>query len=165
MQTRFIILLAVSLLFASTISAQIDNADNNKRPHNLGVSAGSTSGFGLSYKYFPDKFGFQTNGFLYVRSGETITSLGGSFLYSIKRQEKYNFYAHFSAMHLYEHYWTVIDSVKVIDDYHMVNMGPGIGIEFLFQYINLSFQIGFGAYDNFRVYTMLAGGVGVHYRF
>lgn len=60
--------------------------------HEFGVATGLTTGYGISYRYWPKKIGFQFTTFPVVSSGEKNLSLGLIGLYELDAKRWYRFY-------------------------------------------------------------------------
>lgn len=160
------------LLFTNIILLGQYRVELPKKPHGLGFAAGTTSGYGLSYKYFPNKFGFTINTVFYIEKIEKNLDIGGMLKYSLNESHYHKFFAYYSAYYRYRYdrYITFPNTypynpVWVVDEVSRFSTGPGFGVE-LFNY-RLSFvmHVGVGAYNNFRTFSMLAGGAGIYYRF
>lgn len=155
--------------FISGILTFSQNAGNNEtvKKHAVGITLGSFSGYGLTYKYFPGKFGFQVNNFLYASQDNTNIALGGSFLYSLSRFEKFNIYYHLSSAFFYREFmsydWLTGDEVKRFN--RDFNPGTGVGIEVHWERISCSVYYGIGFYNELRTFSMLGGGGSLFFKF
>jgi len=131
------------LLSAFVVTAQnSETAEEKKRyKHNFGLGAGMTTGIGFSYRYMPDKLGAQVNFIpIIVNDSEVLVNPGVSFLYSVQRGRKVDFYLYQANSFLFNQ--------RVFDDFssdpmdidsqrefttveRTYNHGLGVGFEFL----------------------------------
>lgn len=167
---RFLIYSVIVLLSVSNLFAQ----DNNKpidRKHGIGIGVGSTTGYGLSYTYFPGKVGFLTNTFFYLDEDVRKADLGGMVMYSLYRGQNHVFFTYLSGYYHYRYdkYFTydypTYVPVYYINEEKEFHMGPGVGVEIYKKNFGVNMHIGFAAYNNFSTFSMLAGGIAIHYRF
>ncbi|MGV6860177.1 MAG: hypothetical protein ACWA41_00305 [Putridiphycobacter sp.] len=155
------------LLFGLFIFGQT----NEKSKHYLGGHAGSISGLGFSYRYWPNKIGFQVTGVpIFQEGGEYFHSVGASLLYLLKDHKNADLYA-YTGFHLiarqYNYYdysngYEIITPQKV----NRYTTGAGIGVKFDFlKVLDVSVQGGYGLYfgDNSNFNTSIAGGIGIYY--
>jgi hypothetical protein len=123
--------------------------------HYFGLGAGFVSGIGLSYKYWPGKFGVQINLLPVWTTKYALFSIGLTGLYSLHETD-------WSKLFLYagEHYLND-------DGAHQSRTGGGFGAELDFFNFAINAMVGFqvvlGDYPNPGLY--LGGDFGVHYRF
>ena len=87
------------LLFGSNLYSQAqasytpEKSDSEISKHALGLAAGFTTGYGLSYQYTPiEKLTFQLAFAPYKDDTETQISTGLTFIYRVKQSEKLNFF-------------------------------------------------------------------------
>lgn len=111
----FVAILLTSLLTAQDYSASQDKG-NKKRakevenkvvilekpisnlklvnpPHEFGIASGITTGYGLSYRYWPNKVGFQLTAFPVVSNEDKNLSLGLNSLIKLDSKKWYRLYA------------------------------------------------------------------------
>lgn len=62
-------------------------------PHEFGIASGITTGYGLSYRYWPNKIGIQLTAFPVVSSNDKNLSLGLNSLMRLDSKEWYRLYA------------------------------------------------------------------------
>ena len=133
----------------------------NKNVHHVGSSAGVTTGIGLSYRYWPTKFGFQVTALPTLIQNETsITSLGASLLYTLNDADKIDLYSYFGN--------------SIFLGYHnseaeiIYNLGVGFGIKFdIFEDLNFNTQFGYGVMNitNESSTFNIVGETGLYYHF
>jgi hypothetical protein len=131
----------------NTQSADLDNKKPFYFKHNLGVATGFTTGWGLSYRYFPGKFGCQTNiiGYKDVDNGDL--SVGATLLYSL-------YTTYFSNLYLYQANSYYYKYPSVSNDFGLspntFNHGLGFGLELITnEHYAFNLMLGYGAFQNF----------------
>lgn len=146
------LLLLLSMITTGQEKVETTNETNLKNA--LGVGAGFTTGYGLSYRYIPKRFGVQANFTPLKNDTETRFSVGVTFLYRLIETEKTNLYLyqgnHYlysKEKHPYDYYsYRVPDKV---DKYF--NNGLGIGIEFIIlKRVSFNLMGGYAGYDDFN---------------
>ena len=163
-QTGFLASLMLIVLLAHPASAQekIDSAAVYK--HGLGVAAGFTTGYGLSYRNWSDHFGLQFTFAPYMDDRETTLSFGGTFLYNFIQAGDVNFFA-YQGNHLrYRNFKYPNSSPN--DEGLIYNTGVGMGLEFplFIKRLRFNVMVGYGAYNNFTELNITGEG-GVFFRF
>lgn len=142
-------------------------AKNEAFKHSLGIGAGFTTGVGLSYRYLPEKFGFQTNfAPLRVDENETIISLGFTFIYRLIEAERSNFYLYQGNHFLYEK-WDGYYYRYMYDGYtdRSFYNGIGMGLELIvLNSIGFNIMFGYAAHENFSRLG-LTGETAIYYKF
>lgn len=143
-----------------------------KKPHGIGFFAGSTSGYGPSYKYFPDKFGFTVQTIFHIERWDKKLDIGGMFMLSLDEGHYHKLFAYASAYYHYRYdrylYYDgsyPYNSNWQVSETKRFNTGPGLGVEVFNYRLSLIVHLGMGAYNNFNTFSMLAGGAGLYYRF
>lgn len=116
-------------------------------PHNLGVATGFTTGWGLSYRYFPGKFGYQANILGYKDVDKGDLSVGGTLLYSLYTTYFSNFYLYQANSYYYKY-------PNSYNDYGLkantFNHGLGFGLELIAnEHYASNIMLGYGAFQNF----------------
>ncbi|MEQ9064464.1 MAG: hypothetical protein RIE58_09835 [Vicingaceae bacterium] len=176
MKTPLLIsILALASLYPIISMAQADESvaplkeEVTLYKHGVGLAAGFTSAYGLSYRFFPRPFGFQVTFFPFRdKSNETHNyytgttqneikenyNLGFVFLWQLKSSDIISFYTYQSNYYRYERNQTsyVLNSVQVtdIDESRIWNHGIGLGIEAMGAgNITANFMVGYGFYNNF----------------
>lgn len=163
MKTVFRVVMGVgfALLFAAqTAQCQTDAGEEQRDSfkYNLGFGAGFMTGYGLSFRYMPQKWGVQANLGPYFDGEKERYSLGITFLYRLIESEKAHFYLYQGNHYMYNTYMDYIYAgpkqgepfeVKRMEEY--INTGLGMGVEvILAERVGLNFMAGYGFYDNFR---------------
>ena len=152
--------------------AQTKNTDSlTTTKHYLGLHAGVTTGYGFSYRYWPQKLGFQVTGIPIFGKDFYNASLGLSALYLLKDNNKVDLYGYLGNHFQFDGYSTptydntgnITGTQKV--NYTTYNIGVGIGfkVDFL-DVLDFNLQTGY-AINNITnsAYTGLAGEVGLYY--
>jgi len=161
-------LLLITSIFCLTINAfaqeekKIKSTERFK--HSLGFGAGVSTGYGLSYRYFGEKFGAQVNFSPFKDETKLIVSSGLTFLYRIAEIDELSFFV-YQANHFYFKEETVVNtSYDYTDTYETIetvtttfeedkyfNNGAGIGIEWVHdQRLGLNAMAGYGGQENFK---------------
>ena len=109
-----------------------------KRKHYLGMHAESTAGYGVSYRYWPDKLGLQVTLFPYISSDNSFLSLGISGLIKVHELKKLDVFLYLDNHFRYSQDKNYYD----YDQYEMDN--------------NFNWSIGFGGGLNIRIAKILA---------
>jgi hypothetical protein len=151
-QLKLCITFSLLLLFQAYTSAQENVVQNdNHFKHSLGVAGGFTTGYGLSYRYVPQKLGIQATTLLVKDDYQTNFNLGVTFLYKLIDADKTNFFLYQGNM-LYYHKSEPDPYNYYIDDSsdNYFNNSIGIGIEFIIlKRVSLNIMGGYAAYENF----------------
>lgn len=136
--------------------------------HHLGLFAGASSGYGLSYRYFKDQVGFQLATTPIFASDETHFSIGGELLRSFGRTKYTNFYGYLAYHYNYNKYVNDWD-YQSTEEINVTSIsGFGVGFELIAAgRISFNWQLGYAFYyfdkDDWR--TMIDGGFGIFYKF
>lgn len=123
-------------------STNAGNVDLNKFTHGIGAAAGFTTGYGLSYRYYMDRWVFQGTFAPVVEGADRMTfSSGLTFMYRLADTEFVNLYLYESNhWHYYKNEWesnyTPYNSIEVHTNYSMdvenyIHSGIGVGFEFI----------------------------------
>jgi len=135
-------------------------------PHHIGVSSGITTGFGLSYRYWPSKLGLQITTLpTLVKNSGSFTSFGASALYMINDTEKIDLYGY-----LGNSIFLVVDNYDSELAYKLTyNAGLGFGLKFdVFDQLNINIQLGYGGIDigsDTGTLFSIVGETGLYYHF
>ncbi|HEY0031283.1 MAG TPA: hypothetical protein VGC65_11030 [Bacteroidia bacterium] len=145
--------------------------------HAIGAGAGFTTGYGLSYRFIPKRFGMQVNFAPYHTSETDRYSVGLTFLCRLIQSRNSNLF-------LYQgnHYFYNSETISYVERPHpgqtteppivttknierYVNNGLGIGIEFIIaKRIAFDLMAGYAAYDNFNKVNF-TGETGLYFKF
>ena len=175
--------ITIALLFVgSNLHSQFqanytpENNDKKITKHALGLAAGFTTGYGLSYQYTHiEDFTIQLTFSPYKDETSTLISSGLTFIYRIKKGDNLNFFLYQGNHFLVDRYIDVISTfdpltgalittseTPVNDD--RLNNGIGIGFEFfLGENVLLNLMGGYAARDNFNELGP-TGEIGLFYR-
>ncbi len=139
---KIIIIAIIFILFGSSnIFAQSDTTSTKYKPnsykHSFGIGAGFSSGYGFSYRYFPNQFGVQVNFAPYLSSNTTVMSIGSLGLISLDRTKNSDFYIYCGG-HLFN-----IDSQNKSRTKVFYGIGPGIQLN-LSEHVSWDFMVGYG---------------------
>ncbi len=162
----FLPLIIVFFLMVNSTLAQEKPARDNFS-HAVGFHCGMYSGWGNSYRFFPQKFGFQVNSMVFhqtLRSGTTFFSIGGSLMYSLARDSKFNLYAHLSSGYNYRKTRNYYDTNNG-NAMENLSAGYGIGVDYSLGRFMMNAYYAMGFRRNFEVYSMWGFGAGLYYQF
>ncbi len=155
-------------LISLSLNAQ-ENTENSQRinyKHGLGMAAGATTGWGLSYRYCPSRFSVQATFSPYKNEYSTSVSAGIAFLYNLVETKSTSFFLYEGNHFRYNH--TAPDpnnSFITEGNNSQWNNGIGIGIEFLmFKRVSFNLMAGYASYDMFRMINV-TGETGLYYKF
>ncbi len=163
------------LLFCKTVPAPAQTPAEPVTPvvfkHAVGGGAGFTTGYGLSYRYTPGKFGVQVNFAPYHDKETDRFSTGLTFLYTVIRNANTSLYAYQGNHYYYNSQITYVynPNKPTPDEQHSksayMNNGLGFGIEVIIaKRIGLNLMGGYAFYDNFN-YLNLTGETALYYKF
>jgi hypothetical protein len=168
MKTIKILTLGIlTLLFISdTLKAQ-DAEPSKKSKHAVGAGLGFTTGYGLSYRYTPNKFGVQVNFAPFKNSTQEIYSIGCTFLYKLNDKNKVTLYLYEGNHYYYNQsaFFNEMNQKNEISTESYMNNGFGFGIEMpFFEQIGFNLMTGYACYDNFKMYN-LTGEAALYFKF
>lgn len=151
--------------------------DSVKHKHAIGIGAGFTTAYGLSYRYTPSRFGVQVNFAPFKNDYVTSVSSGVTFLYTLIPGNVASLFL-YQGNHYYYKRETLYyeDATKSIsatgksnfsetstDSY--VNNGVGFGIELRFaKQVGFNLMAGYASYVNFTQIN-ITGEVGLYFKF
>lgn len=141
---KFSLILVFLLIFFGAIAQESDATKGSAKvstPHEIGFAAGFSTGYGLSYRYWPKVVGVQFTAFPFVSDDESYISLGLTSLFELDSRDWYRFFG-FIGTHLniqeYDdevyssgfdyngYYSTLVETNKVEKKKYIVGIGPGI---------------------------------------
>lgn len=170
MMNRFIFL-ALFLFSLYHLSAQEDTI-SKRLNHSLGVSAGSTTGLGFSYRFLPNKWGVQITGVPVFEQYRNVFSAGLTALYRLREHEKMDVFLYLGNHILFEkpkNLYPGSQGTWEPSTYSQYNAGLGAGVNInIADYLDLSLQLGYGVYNILQsnyINSNIAGGIGLYYRF
>ncbi len=143
--------------------------------HALGLHAGTSTGQGFSYRYFPNKWGVQVTGIpIFNGNNGFYTSSAVSILYKIKEHKKLDLFTYLGNHLVFERYqsyygiWPEPESgpTYVTDRTYNIGLGAGVNIHY-WEVLDLSIQAGYGltSRNNAQLYTVFSSEIGVYYKF
>jgi len=167
-----IILSLLVMSFTLSSIAQDEKKAISSPKHHLGLHTGTTTGYGISYRYWPTKFGGEiTASPIFEKGGQYTVSTGLSLLYTLKESQKYSIYSYFgnsilaqkSNYAIYNPTTNTYDSKKTMQ--YNASLGFGVKINF-WENLNFNAQFGYGFYEiTSDINTNFAGELGVYYHF
>jgi hypothetical protein len=145
--------------------------------HYIGMDAGASSGYGLSYRYQPKQWGIQINTFPAVSPNEYHISVGATVIRSLYQTNKMQFFLYYGNHLLFEKtessYYYGYDSYANSETYttkeHQWRTGIGPGFEiYIAKRLSLNGRFGFAyysktAYEDWQINA--DGGIGLHFMF
>ena len=170
------LILLIAAWFGINIGfAQTDNNAEENSTHQFGFAAGASTGYGLSYRYFPGKFGFQVTTTPIISPDYAHLSLGFAGLYTIHQSQRTRFFSYagyhynYNSDTYYEYNMNTGNYDREVTSTENTNIfGVGIGIELTaWERVGFNFMSGIGYYyhgsDDWLI--SLDGGIGVYYKF
>ncbi len=141
------------------------NKNSVKYKYALGGGVGYTTGYGISFRFKPNKFGIQTNLYSYYNDYKTKFNIGLTFLYTLIDAEKTSLYLYQGNHFKYSSYDYNYDGYSRISKTNEFNNGVGFGIEFIIlKSVGLNIMGGYAFYDNFERLD-ITGEAGLYYKF
>jgi len=164
----FLIILyfTVSMNFAQSLNDI--SAPKKKRNHYIGMHAGSTTGYGVSYRYWPGIYGVQLTLFPYISSENSRLSLGVSGLMKVHQMEKIDVFLYLGNSFRYFRDKNYYDYNQYYTDTYLnwsIGFGGGLNIR-IAKVLRLNVMMGLGNYDVLNDYQLTyAGEIGFYYTF
>lgn len=167
------LLITVMLLFAFAVSyAQDSTQQKHTHVFGLGAGAGFATGYGLSFRYLPNKWGAQVNFAPYKNAETERYSIGVTVLYTLISSQITSLYV-YQANHYYYNSQTNYlynptfpnqqEKVRTTEAY--VNNGVGFGMEIVMaKRIGLNLMTGYAFYRNFEQLNV-TGEAALYYKF
>jgi len=141
------IFLSVAVLFF-TLSVFGQNADNNtivNRSNEIGIHTGFTTGLGLSFRHWSEKFGVQITAIPIKSNNFQFISGGLTCMYSISNNKYHRFFLYLGnhvLIHNSLNIWG--DSTEVATTKYNLGFGPGFEVG---KNVRFNIMIGYGAYN------------------
>ena len=155
------------MLFLCVKSSTQEKADSVNKIHfkyGLGLGIGSTTGYGLSFRYIPNKFGAQISFAPFKDNYSTQISLGITFLFNLIETDKTKFFIYEGNAYSYNKYQNESYFVGSNNSSYW-NNGIGIGIEFIIlKRVGFNIMGGYGGYHNFTSIN-ITGETGLYFKF
>jgi hypothetical protein len=153
---RQLLVTVLILCFATAINAQTNSdavdvkTSEGKVHHALGIAAGTSTGYGISYRFFYSRFSVLTVAAPFYGDAFDLSSYGLSFIYQATNYPQTN-------LLVYQGNRFLTDQFGV----ESITNGAGIGLEYNGDdNIVLNFMFGFAGYDSFRsIYPSVEAGV------
>ncbi len=143
-----------------------------KYKFSIGAGAGFATGYGLSFRYVPEKFGGQVNFAPYKDKETERYSFGVTFIYLLIESKSSNLF-----LYQANHYYYNSEMVYIYDPNPPYNQGEtrqtegyfnngvGFGVEIIFaKRIGLNLMAGYAFYDNFQQLNV-TGELALYYKF
>ncbi|MBN1756825.1 MAG: hypothetical protein JW863_00820 [Chitinispirillaceae bacterium] len=168
---RFLTLVIHTLPFVFLICCTVLADAEKVGDHNIGMGAGFITGYGLSYRHWFNRFGFQFTTSPYYTTDdyftETTTSVGATALAKIKESRFVNLIAYLGP-HYFYHDYSYKNSLGNEPPVENLFIGGGPGLDFHFLNLSLSLMFGYCfryqfADDHFG--TNFSGECGLYYSF
>ena len=132
-----LILLTSSIICTAQNSNDPSNNDNNsKNIHFVGINAGTTTGLGFSYMYWPTKNGIQATLLPLIDKNKTHVSIGCTFLHKVRTYENIDIFIYWG-----NHFTNIFSN-----DSYVLSSGLGPGIHFTKDFWSIQFMVGYGIY-------------------
>jgi hypothetical protein len=158
-------LIFVLLIYIMSQPLSIFGQDNDtikiiKKPkHSVGIGAGFTTGFGLSYRFMPKKIGIQTTFLILPKN--YYSNFSATILYKLIQRQYSWFYLYQS--NLYSTYKN--SGSNSGSPYFEWFNGFGFGVELIMgKHIGLNLMGGTGFYRSFKEFTV-TGESGLYFKF
>ncbi|MES2837378.1 MAG: hypothetical protein V4667_07640 [Bacteroidota bacterium] len=169
-----LVLLIAFVLVANIVTAQDTLTDKKdvQLKYGIGAGAGFATGYGLSFRYVPKKFGAQVN-FAPFKNKETERySFGVTFLYTVIENRLTNLFIYqanhyyYNSQMVYVYNETKPDvTLQELQTEQYVNNGVGFGIEIIMaKRIGLNLMAGYAFYKNFKQLN-ITGEAALYYKF
>ncbi|MBK6264272.1 hypothetical protein JKA74_04425 [Marivirga sp. S37H4] len=164
----------VSLLISMQIHAQDSDSLSSQNEYKFGIGAGAgfATGYGLSFRYIPEKFGGQVNFAPYKDKETERYSFGVTFLYMLIESNSTNLFLYQANHYYYNSEISYLynpgmpnnqEETRYTEGYF--NNGLGFGIEIIFvKRVGLNIMAGYAFYDNFQQLNV-TGELALYYKF
>jgi len=163
----------ISALVSVSLFAQ-DNVVSAKRAHEFGFNAGATTGIGLSYRYWPNKTGFQITALPIKTDDETFINVGLAGLQTFYDSRLTRFFGYLGSSYVveddlvYEYVYNSgtgsYDEISTNEHNTKLNIGFGPGFAFGSR-VRINIMAGYGFYDilgDFNIFP--TGEIGLFFR-
>jgi hypothetical protein len=152
---------------SASLFSQTNNESINKDKFSIRAGIGYSTGYGISFRFTPSKFGIQANFYPMYDNNTTRISAGVTFIYNFIETEKTCFYLYQGNHFNYFNSSTVnyYYQQQNVNEYKRFNNGVGVGIQFIIlKRVGLDIMGGYAFYDNFTRLN-LTGEAGLYYKF
>jgi len=166
------------IFFILIVLLSINSSAQDNTKHYLGAHAGSISGMGFSYRYWPKKLGFQLTAIpIFKANKRNFISAGISVLYLLKEGKHIDLYTYLGFHYINRKFIDYSpdefgNPIEKIVTEQNTNSGIGLGFRInLLKVLDLSLQGGYGfyntnintSYSNPFYSLSIAGGAGLYY--
>ena len=151
---KLLFTLLLSLLAINVYSQRVDSTKSSISKHHLGFHIGSTTGLGISYRYWHNRIGAQVTTMPFIsKDNGNFYSLGLSFLYVLKDNKKADLIGYIG-----NHFLSIDTKLNY-------NLGLGIGLKVdFFEVLDFSLQAGYGIYNlQDSPSSLPTGEIGLYY--
>ena len=178
MRKSILFIIGIVLIYNASDAQEKSREDSvTEYTYGIGVGAGFSTGYGLSFRYFRGKFGGQVNFAPYQTNQLARYSTGITFLYRLIKAKSTNLYLYQGNHYYYnKEYLYYADEAmtmeagdetpykkRILDSYF--NNGIGVGLEFIIaKRIAFDLMAGYAFYDTFKQVNF-TGETGLYYRF
>jgi len=177
-----LISLVVSIALSTTYGQETEKQVYEKiYKHSIGVGAGFTTACGISYRYFPKKYGFQLNVAPYYQDygKDAFVSAGLTLLCNLSENRNNCIYAYLGNHYLYYSlkrdvseyvYDPILQTYNyqyrdTVNKHTELNTGIGFGFEFnTKKRVTLNIMAGYAQYNSFEK-LFFTGEIALYYRF
>ncbi len=161
-------LISILLIVIPLLSyGQNAEKNNNDLKFGIGAAAGFSTGYGLSFRYWPSDWGLQVTSAPYYSSDDAQISFGLTTLRTIKDDGRIKLFLYWGNHILYEKYSYYYDSYY--DGVHKHTTwisGIGPGFEFtLFDKVSFNLMFGVATYVDGDFMLNMTGETGLYYKF
>ena len=146
-------------LFGQSIN---DAKPMDVKKHSLGFGAGFSTGYGISYKYIPTRYGLQLNFSPYMVEDNQTYSTGLTLIYKLVQGEKINLLLYQGNHYFYRKIEKRYNSNPSITE--LWTNGLGFGVEFFSDFFSFSIMTGFARYSKHGGINLTVE-TGVYYKF
>jgi len=170
MKKLLVLLLGIFIMLNSF--AQYSDTTVVQRKHEFGIQAGSTTGVGFSFRYWPNKFGLQFTMLPVKTDQETYFNVGLTGLYSFYSSRNTRFFGYLGNNYVVDNYTTsnydyqsgkTINTGPSNNKKYNIGFGPGFGFG---SRVRFNLMVGYGFYDIFGKFEIYpAGEIGLYFRY
>ncbi len=172
---KLLLLLTFTFIFTAYLFSETPKVEDENLPHYIGAAAGFSTGYGLSYRYWPGDLGLQVVFTPIATSEDLMFNLGTAGFKTLHETKYTRLFLYLAANGTYangeETIWADEEpyeeiSSKRVDSFEFATgIGPGLEI-YLFKNIVIDlmfgFKFGLGGYDSGLGFSAEGG---IYYRF
>lgn len=163
---KTLLLTLVLSLLLIPLHAQGEQKDQTgSLPNEFGIHLGSTTGIGMSYRHWFNKFGIQVTGIPFKTKDEFFSSLGLTAMYSFVEKKTVRVFGYLGNHYIHDQ--RNVDNGTTVEkkykDRWAIGIGPGFSLG---RTVAFNIMAGYGMYDILGQMTIMpAGEIGLYYRF